>query len=57
MALYLGNSRVKINTGNAVYSMQLFSKSLITNGIKLLTSDGYILQDLNGTYLTAKENN
>lgn len=57
MALYLGNNKVKININNVIYSMKLFSETLITNGIRLLSSEGYILKDSNGLYLTAKEDN
>lgn len=57
MALYLGGNKVKININNAKYSMKFFSETLITNGIRLLSSEGYILKDSNGVYLTAKEGN
>ena len=54
MALYLGNSgKLKVNLNNAVCHLNLFSKKPITNGIRLLSSDEYILQDMNGLYLTA----
>jgi hypothetical protein len=55
MALYLGNNKVKININNTTCSLQLFSKTPITNGIKLLSLDKYILKDSNGLYLTVKE--
>jgi hypothetical protein len=56
MALYLGNSeKLKINVDNIKYYLNLFSKTPITNGIRLLTSNGYILKDSNGLYLTTKE--
>lgn len=55
MALYLGNSKVKINLNDIVYCLNLASTPPITNGIKLLSSDGYILKDINGLYLIAKE--
>ena len=57
MALYLGNDKVKININDITYSMKLFSETLILNGIRLLSSEGYILKDANGLYLTAKEDN
>ena len=57
MALYLGSNKVQININNVKYSMRLFSETFIANGIRLLSSDGYILQDSNGIYLTAKEDN
>lgn len=55
MALYLGSEKVKINLNGVVYCLNLFSTTPITNGIRLLSSDNYILKDLNELYLTTKE--
>jgi hypothetical protein len=56
MALYLGNSeKLKININNAIYYLNLFSTTPITNGVRLLSSENYILKDSNGLYLTSKE--
>lgn len=56
MALYLGSSeKLKLVLNNATYNLNLLSTSLILNGIKLLSSEGYILRDSNGLYLTSKE--
>ena len=55
MALYLGSEKVKINLDGILYNLNLYSEKPITNGIMLLSSDGYILKDLNGLYLTVKE--
>ena len=56
MALYLGNSeKLKINLKGNVYELKLYSTIPIVNGIKLLSSDGYILKDSKGLYLTLKE--
>jgi hypothetical protein len=55
MALYLGNNKVKINLDGVLYNINFISPTLILNGIRLLTSDGYILKDCNGLYLTVKE--
>ena len=55
MALYLGRDLVKINIDGATYSLNLFSEIPILNGIILLSSEGYILKDSNGLFLTAKE--
>ena len=56
MSLYLGNSeKLKINLNNVIYRFMLFSKNPITNGIRLLSSDNYILKDSNGLYLTIKD--
>lgn len=56
MALYLGSDKQKINLDGHIYYLNLFSKIIITNNDILLSSDNYILQDLNGLYLTTKEN-
>lgn len=56
MALYLGNSeKLKINLNSVVYYLNFFSTTPITNGIRLLSSDEYILKDSNNLYLTFKE--
>ena len=55
MALYLGNGKVKISINDILHSMKFFSEIPITNGIRLLSSEGYILKDSNGVYLTVKE--
>lgn len=56
MALYLGNSeKLKINLDGIVYYLNLFSETPITNGVRLLSSEGYILKDSNGLYVTIKE--
>lgn len=57
MGLYLGSSKkqkIKLSDGST-FRFNLYSSSPITNGVRLLTSDGYILKDYNGLYLTAKE--
>ena len=55
MALYLGNEKVKINLNDTVYYLNLFFKTPITNGIRLLSFDNYILKDSNGLYITAEK--
>lgn len=55
MALYLGSNKIKINLDNVVYNLELYSSNLIINGVLLLSSEGYMLKDLNELYLTAKE--
>ena len=54
MALYLGGNKVKIILNNQVYNM-IFPSVTIMDGVRLLSSDNYILQDTNGLYLTFKE--
>lgn len=56
MALYLGDSeKLKINLGDAIYIMNIFSALLTIKEIILSSSDGYILKDFNGLYLIPKE--
>ena len=56
MALYLGSSeKLKVVSDNVKYGFNLYSKTPITNGIRLLSSDNYILKDSRGLYLTVKE--
>lgn len=56
MALYLGDSgKQKIHLNNVTYYLNLFSNIPIINGVGLLSSEGYMLKDSNGLYLTAKE--
>lgn len=55
MALYLGSDKIKINLNDAIYHLNLFTDTLILNGIRLLSSEGYTLRDSNGLYLTIKE--
>lgn len=55
MALYLGSSeKLKVNLDGAICCLNLFSTTPITNGVRLITSDNYILKDSNGIYLTTK---
>lgn len=55
MALYLGESKISINNNRIKYLLNLFSEVPILNGLVLLASEGYLLKDSNGIYLTAKE--
>lgn len=56
MALYFGSSeKLKVNLDGIKYYLNLYSKNPITNGIRLLSSEKYILKDSNGLYITAKE--
>lgn len=56
MALYLGSSgKQKVNIDGVVYCLNLYSTTDISDSIRLLSSDNYILKDFNGLYLTAKE--
>lgn len=56
MALYLGDSKnLKIMLGDIAYILNIFSEVPITNGKLLLSSEGYILMDRNGLYITTKD--
>lgn len=56
MALYLGNSEeLKVYINGVKYKFNLYSNELIINSNVLLSSDDFILRDINGIYLTAKE--
>ena len=59
MGLYLGKStKLKINSSNGVIlrlNIPTVSPSPIVGGVMLKSSDNYILKDLNGIYLTVKE--
>lgn len=53
MGLYLGNSgKLKINLGDAIYIMNIFSALPTIEEIILSSSDDYILKDFNGLYLS-----
>ena len=55
MGLYLGSKKKKLKFNGTICSMNITPAPTIFNGIRLLSSEGYILKDLNGLYLTAKE--
>lgn len=53
MALYLGNSeKLKININGVVYCLNLLFEEPVEYGIRLLSSDGLFLKDVNELYLT-----
>ena len=55
MAIYLGSNKVKINLDGKTYCLNILTKTIITEGVLLLSLDNYILQDNDGLYLTIKE--
>lgn len=58
MALYLGSSeKLKVIMNDEVLILHMFSKAQTTNGIRLVSSDGYVLKDITGLYLTTPDNN
>lgn len=55
MALYLGNGeKVKVHFDQHTFNLNMYTP-LMVNGIVLISADNYILKDINGVYLTAKE--
>lgn len=53
MGVYIGSNKIKVNINGTLYKFNLSSP--ITNGVALKSSDNYILKDVNGLYITAKE--
>lgn len=59
MALYLDGEKLKVNLDGKIYRFNLLPDTYepVISGIKLLSSEGYILKDINGTYLTVLDDN
>lgn len=56
MALYLGDEKVKLHLSDLLVCLNIYSPSdPITDVIRLLSSDNYVLKDLNDIYLIPKE--
>ena len=55
MAIYVGGQKWKIMLNGIPYNMHIPSSTPITNGIRLLSSDDFILKDINNLYITVKE--
>ena len=55
MALYLGSEKVKLIINNSLCTLEMFSTVPITNGSRLLSSEGYTLKSSDGLYMTVKE--
>lgn len=55
MGFYVGDTKYKIIINNVVHTMKSSMASVVTDGIKLLSSDNLILKDSNQLYLTAKK--
>lgn len=55
MALYLGSTKVQIILDGVIYNVNSYFENYFTDSILLLSSDDYILQDLNGVYIVAEE--
>ena len=55
MGIYVGGSKYRLVSVGKTSSLFIPSPIPITNGIRLLTSDDYILQDKKGLYITTLE--
>ena len=56
MGLYIGSQLQKLVLNNKEVFLELYTPNfIITNGIRLLSNDNFILKDNNGLYLTIKE--
>ena len=55
MALYVGEKKWKLMLNGVAYNMHIPTSIPITNGIRLLSSDGFTIKDTKGIYLTAFE--
>ena len=55
MGFYVGSTRYKVILDSVLYCVNIYSSSPITNSAKLLSSDNYILKDVNGLYLTVSD--
>lgn len=56
MGLYVGNNKFKLNINYSLCRLNIpVQSSSTSNGLTLISHDNYILKDLNGLYLIAKE--
>ena len=59
MAMYFGGTKVNFNLGSHKLNPEFFSTIVSMEkefiGVKLLSSDNYILKDSTGVYITAKK--
>ena len=55
MGVYLGTNKVRVIMDGVLYDLHIAEVAPVITGIKLLSSDGYVLKDLNGLYITTKE--
>lgn len=57
MAVYLGGKQVSINMNGVCYRVEIYTTPTVLNYVALVTSDGHMLADVNGAYITVKEDN
>ena len=55
MALYLGDKKLVVKVNGQKNKLIAMASQVITNGKRLISSDGYTLLDRNGTYLTVQD--
>jgi hypothetical protein len=55
MAIYAGSDQCRIVAGDEVCDLDTYSPFPITNGVRLLSSDDYVLKDKNNIYITFKK--
>lgn len=55
MTVYLGEEKVKICLGGVTYRLNIPFNDKTDNSVMLLSSDNYILKDIDGTLLLTKE--
>ena len=55
MGMYFGSKKVRFALGNMPRRLNLISVQPAVPNIFLVSSDGYVLKDCNGVYLTVKE--
>ena len=55
MAIYAGGTKCRFAVGESTCEMKLHSSEPITNGVRLLSSDNYMVVDSRMLYATAIE--
>lgn len=55
MALYVDGLKYNFILGENIYNMYVNTSIPVTNGVRLLSSDDYVLKDVNDLYLTVIE--
>lgn len=55
MAIYVGGIKYKLILDRDICGLNICTSTPITNGVRLLSLDDYILKDINGLYLTTTE--
>lgn len=55
MGLYINGIEYDILSPTGLLTMEINPKDIVTNGLKIFSSDDYILKDADGSYITAVE--